>query len=560
MRISIQIKIMLGVGLLATVAALTAVYAVFAADVVGRSVPRVEQAMQDALRAEHLDGLISQAVMESRGIYLANDPAEAITAGRRLEAVLQDIRRVDVAKVEQVARNAGLDADRVRTALAAFLTIRQGFVDQAVYGNSRQPRAEGDNELARASRLALSDLVDQMRSSAQRSAAGEVERARMEAREAKATVIMAAIACGLLALGPVLVLSVLMIARPIRRLTELMNRLAGGETDLPIAESQRQDEIGDMERALYVLRDAVKRNNDLLAELRHRDLKVAVLREQATVRDRVVAFDQTLRSWIARLANLISHLTDAASTMTAASMRSRQGTEALTEASRHAASDADSVALSAEKLSESVDQIERRIADSAGVVRQTVDRARATGATVDELVSFAGRVGSVVQVIGEIAGQTNLLALNATIEAARAGEAGRGFAVVAQEVKSLASQTARATAEISDQVAAIQQSSTASAEALGAIQSKIAEVDIHSGAIALTADAQRAAARQIAASIRATATHAKEMALLAESLRSASQDSAESASTFIAIVRDIDSQAVDMGREVERFFAGLKSA
>ena len=138
--------------------------------------------------------------------------------------------------------------------------------------------------------------------------------------------------------------------------------------------------------------------------------------------DRVMVFDQTLRSWIGRLAKLIGRLTEAAGTMTAASMRSREGTEAITVASRRAAADADNVAGSAELLSHAVEDIEQRIIDSAALVRQAVDRARATGDTVDELSSFSGRVGTIVQVIGEIAGQTNLLALNATIEAARAGE------------------------------------------------------------------------------------------------------------------------------------------
>jgi methyl-accepting chemotaxis protein len=558
MRLSIQTKIVLVLGLIAGVALMIAVHAVLSANSLGLVVPKIDAAARDALSAERLEGLVSLAVMESRGVYLAQDTPASVASGRKLEEALNRIRAMDVGWVDRAAPRAKVDADKFRADMATFLKIRQGFVEKALAGSSVLVRAEGDNDEARSRRIEWSNQIERLKLELVATA----ERAVLDADQAitysKATVTLIAIACVLLALGLSIVLSLHLLAGPIRALTEKMTRLANGEIDVVIEPSHRQDEIGDMERALLVLRDAVKKNNDLLAELRSRDLEEAMLRQQAAVRDRVVSFDHTLRTWISRLAVLISRLTDAASTMTAASLRSRQGTEAISEASRRAASDAAAVAHSAEELSDSVDQIEKRIVDSAALVRQTVERARTTSNTVDELVSFADRVGTIVQVIGEIAGQTNLLALNATIEAARAGEAGRGFAVVAQEVKSLASQTAKATGEIGDQIESIQRSSFASAEALGAIQAKIGEVDANTGAIAVTADQQRTSAKIIASSIRATADHAKDMAQLAESLKVAAQDSAESASTFVAIVRDIDSQALAMGREVEHFFAGLK--
>src|SRR5437667_735481 len=107
-------------------------------------------------------------------------------------------------------------------------------------------------------------------------------------------------------------------------------------------------------------------------------------------------------------------------------------------------------------MASSVTEISRQVQESARIAGDAVDQAQKTNDRVYALSQAATRIGDVVELINTIAGQTNLLALNATIEAARAGEAGRGFAVVASEVKALAEQTAKATSEISHQVAGIQ--------------------------------------------------------------------------------------------------------
>ena len=117
-----------------------------------------------------------------------------------------------------------------------------------------------------------------------------------------------------------------------------------------------------------------------------------------------------------------------------------------------------------------------------------------------------------VRLITDIAEQTNLLALNATIEAARAGEAGRGFAVVAGEVKALAGQTAKATEDIAAQIAGMQQATTRSIEAIGAIERTIREIGEISGAIAAAVTEQGAATQEIARSVDIAAKRTHETA------------------------------------------------
>ncbi|MBL8708422.1 MAG: methyl-accepting chemotaxis protein, partial [Rhodospirillaceae bacterium] len=151
--------------------------------------------------------------------------------------------------------------------------------------------------------------------------------------------------------------------------------------------------------------------------------------------------------------------------LSAESASTRAG--AAADGADQAASNVTAVASAAEELSSSIQEISRQVARSNEVTRSAVSEAGNTGKQMMELARSAEKIGGVVNLISEIASQTNLLALNATIEAARAGDAGKGFAVVANEVKQLASQTARATQEITEQITAIRAEISA---AVGAVE------------------------------------------------------------------------------------------
>ena len=147
-----------------------------------------------------------------------------------------------------------------------------------------------------------------------------------------------------------------------------------------------------------------------------------------------------------------------------------------------------------DRLGVNADELATVSAEMSSTSRNAVAAARSTAEAIEKLDASSPEIGKVVQFITTIAEQTNLLALNATIEAARAGESGRGFAVVANEVKQLASETARATGDISSKVATIRQDTSDAVSAIQEIQHIVAAVDGFQDTISAVVEQQRQAA------------------------------------------------------------------
>ena len=191
---------------------------------------------------------------------------------------------------------------------------------------------------------------------------------------------------------------------------------------------------------------------------------------------------------------------------------------------------------------------------------EAVNQARTTTERVSELSIAATRIGDVVELINTIAGQTNLLALNATIEAARAGEAGRGFAVVASEVKALANQTAKATEEISAQVAAMQTSTSDAVAAIGGITQTIAEMSEITAGISASIEQQGEATREIARNIQSVAAGSSEINAHIGSVTSAAEATGTAASDVLTNARELDHQSAELRSAVDGFLSKVRAA
>ncbi|MEQ5774272.1 MULTISPECIES: PAS domain-containing methyl-accepting chemotaxis protein [unclassified Thalassospira] len=223
------------------------------------------------------------------------------------------------------------------------------------------------------------------------------------------------------------------------------------------------------------------------------------------------SFEASVGKLVEAVSTSAGTLDKAAHSLTSTATETTSLCDVVASASSETTQNVQSVASATEELSSSINDISKRVNQSSRIITTAVSEAQETNSKIEGLAVAAQKIGDVVKLINDIAGQTNLLALNATIEAARAGDAGKGFAVVASEVKTLATQTARATEEIANQIKAIQDETQNSVQAIQNISRTINEVDEISAAIAEAIEQQGAATREISASVQ-QAAHSTEAA------------------------------------------------
>jgi methyl-accepting chemotaxis protein len=348
------------------------------------------------------------------------------------------------------------------------------------------------------------------------------------------------------------------ICRPIVDITASMSRLAGGDALAEIPLSDRRDEIGAMAAAVQVFKDNMIKADRLAAEQSA---------DNDTKMRRAHVLDDLTKAFEARVGELVHGLSASSATMesTARSMSSTAtGTNrqagVVADASEQTSSNVQMVASATEELTSSITEISRQVAQSAQISARAVEDARRTGDTAQSLASGAQKIGDVVTLIQNIAAQTNLLALNATIEAARAGEAGRGFAVVASEVKSLAGQTAKATTEISEQVAAIQGASDQTVAAIRNVVDVITEIDQIGAAIAAAIEQQGSATKEIARNVQEAAHGTQNVTSNIAGVQQAANETGAAATQVLGAAEELSQQSKDLASQVNRFLADVRAA
>ncbi|MEN3385292.1 MAG: hypothetical protein V7608_5336 [Hyphomicrobiales bacterium] len=348
------------------------------------------------------------------------------------------------------------------------------------------------------------------------------------------------------------------ITRPLGKLVGTTLTLAGGDTGVAIDGSERKDEIGGMARAIAVFRDnAIERAR----------LEQAADAEQAQREARQRRVDTLIGQFRMSVSETLAAVGDNAARMDAtakllsgvASAATGQATSAAA-ASEQCSSNVQNVAGAAEELTSSIKEIGKQVESATRVVRRAAELSRHSNAEIETLAGTAQKIGEVIGLIQAIAAQTNLLALNATIEAARAGEAGRGFAVVASEVKSLATQTAQATEEISQQIAAIQDSTTKSVASVRTITSTMHEVDGFTTAIAAAVEEQGAATEEISRNVQMAAQGTGELTGNVAGVTGAIGETSRAADEVLDASSKLGSQASALKDEVDRFLADVAAA
>jgi methyl-accepting chemotaxis protein len=218
------------------------------------------------------------------------------------------------------------------------------------------------------------------------------------------------------------------------------------------------------------------------------------------------------RSAVDTISNLTTRMTENAQHMAASAGNVSGNSQTVSAAAAEALASVQTVASATEELSSSISEISTQVNQARTATEGAVTAAATAETSIGDLQSAVVRIGEVTRLISEIASQTNLLALNATIEAARAGEAGKGFAVVASEVKNLATQTAKATDEITEQIGAVQAATARAVEVVHKIGTSIRGVEAMSTAVASAIEEQTATTAEIARSVTETSVAAQEVA------------------------------------------------
>ncbi len=349
------------------------------------------------------------------------------------------------------------------------------------------------------------------------------------------------------------------ISRPLALLGARMQDLADGKLETDIPGVGRGDEVGRMAATVQIFKDNAVRVRELEKADADRQQRASTERRSA-MENLAADFERSVNGIVRSVSTAAAGMQGTAQSMTATASDASARAATVSSASQTASSNVGTVAAAAEELSGSVAEISRQVARSSEIASRAVSDAERTNATVQVLSSGAEKIGEVVKLIHSIAAQTNLLALNATIEAARAGESGRGFAVVASEVKALANQTAKATEEISGQVAAMHQSTSDAVGAIDGITRTIAQMSEITVSISTAVEQQGEATREIARNIQSVAAGSSEISAHIGGVTTAAAATGTAASDVLDNARELDNQSGMLRNAVDSFLAKVRAA
>lgn len=366
------------------------------------------------------------------------------------------------------------------------------------------------------------------------------------------------IGLSLLVFSLVMWITITRITRPLVAVSRATMRMAEGDLDAGLPAHRGADEVGSLIAAVTSFRDALRESRRLEAESRETQ-QIQLRRYEATTslaRD----FKAAVGGQLAAVAGSAGELRETAISMSERAERTSGRTSEVQRQAETATRNASLVAAAAEQLAASSREIAAQVERSSVATRNVADQAASARSMVDELTKVVVGTSEVVDFIAGIAGQTNLLALNATIEAARAGDAGKGFAVVAQEVKQLATQTARATGDIAARIEAVRQSANRAAEVIRSVADLVGDVDQSGAAIAAAVGQQGAATDEISRNVQESAQCTGDVSERLGSVRDDADNTRTASEGLLQSAIELSGKAALLRGEVEEFLEAMGEA
>lgn len=561
-RLRIFPKILLVVGALTTALALVAIISLSSVSSLQRDMELVGNAGARSTASARLNRVIYNVRLVQTEMVAAATGRALADGARELEAMLASIGEfsdaVRSSPSEDVRRSL---ADAERELVPFFASVRRFIV---VGRQGREPTPEDRTLLAQEAEKSLPAFLAGR--AANSSTTDLLLRYNLDLRShariaADRTWWIVASVAGSGAVASLLL--GFMIARngittPLASLNRAIGALAAGDYAARIDGTDRKDEIGDIARATEVLRAEA-----LAAQQLREQQEAAKAIEAEAVRKRLAlseSFASRIDSLVESFTGASAEAADAARNLSATAEETSRQAQSVAHSAEEASGSVGTVAAGAEELSSSIEEINVQVANSTSVVADVAAGVRETSCTIRNLAEAASQIGAVVELINSVARQTNLLALNATIEAARAGAAGKGFAVVASEVKALASQTARATEDISRKIGEIQAVSGQAVESMDHVVGTIDRIRQMIVSIAGAVEEQAAATSEIASNTHQAAMGTQAVNQNIAGVGTAAEMTGAASTQLMGLSTQLLDKSSLLRREVGGFIDALKAA